>query len=515
MLKYYLMVVMLGGLLTPLATQASSIGVQFLIGQNQAQALNTPPGNFGPNTNVNIKAGYAPVAQTNWNSIAGVAAYTSTLSPGTSAMCSNLIDNTGAPTTVWFSGTGYFYSGDKGNSFNASDPNQIGDNMLAWNDFMSQAGNIALYNLYGIPYTNYTVYVYLAMNASSAGPGWVTNVTTGAYQTFTPTTVGASGNTSGWFAPATPGGVGTLLIFTNLSGNSQEFKLYVPANGGANGIQIVDSDTGKSIAIQFWENVDFTHQATLLHTPNPVNVKAGVASVAQTNWNSVLTGVQNQVINGMVFSNLIDSTGANVNPFFAAVSGTSWNQASYFDSSDPNQVGDTYLGGGGLLAKGATHAYVGITNVPYAQYDLYVYLAVNNPGNSGQCTVGSTVNTYTTTSINSAYVSTSQWQTITNQGDIADYLVFTNLTGSSQLVDLYIPSNGSINGFQIVQTGIVAPIPLNVSYAGGNVTLTWSDSSFSLQSAANVGGPYTTIVGATSGYTEPVGGTKKFYRLIH
>jgi hypothetical protein len=63
----------------------------------------------------------------------------------------------------------------------------------------------------------------------------------------------------------------------------------------------------------------------------------------------------------------------------------------------------------------------------------------------------------------------------------------------------------------------VAPsqIRLNVSYAAGNVTLTWADPSFSLQSATNVNGPYTTIVGATSGYTQSVSGTQKFYRLIH
>jgi hypothetical protein len=42
-LIYYLIVAMLGTLGTPLGTKASSVGVQFLMIQNQSQALNTTP----------------------------------------------------------------------------------------------------------------------------------------------------------------------------------------------------------------------------------------------------------------------------------------------------------------------------------------------------------------------------------------------------------------------------------------------------------------------------------------
>jgi beta-glucanase (GH16 family) len=57
-------------------------------------------------------------------------------------------------------------------------------------------------------------------------------------------------------------------------------------------------------------------------------------------------------------------------------------------------------------------------------------------------------------------------------------------------------------------------IPLNVSYATSHVTLTWTNPVFQLQSATNVSGPYTEVLGATNPYTAPLSGTQKFYRLI-
>jgi beta-glucanase (GH16 family) len=56
-------------------------------------------------------------------------------------------------------------------------------------------------------------------------------------------------------------------------------------------------------------------------------------------------------------------------------------------------------------------------------------------------------------------------------------------------------------------------IPLSVSQASGSVTLTWTNSVFTLESASNINGPYTTVMRATSPYTESASGTQKFYRL--
>jgi len=63
----------------------------------------------------------------------------------------------------------------------------------------------------------------------------------------------------------------------------------------------------------------------------------------------------------------------------------------------------------------------------------------------------------------------------------------------------------------------VSPIPLSLSVSGGTFTFNWTDSSFSLQSATNVVGPWTTIPGATDGFTTnavPADPTL-FFRLYH
>jgi len=518
-LIYYLIVAMLGTLGTPLGTKASSVGVQFLMIQNQSQALNTTPleyfyGNVG-GTNVNLKAGFAPVAQTNWNTIGGVYGYISTVSPGTTPLATNLIDKSGALTPVTVSATGFFFGTGAGSG--------SGDDILAQSELLELSGlaygtpSPTTITITNIPYSQYTIFVYTACDSS----GNYAEVTVGSSNQYFIST----NFSSAWVVPPTtstsPGSPGDVLVFSNLSGNGQQIVLNGndPSVGydnvGINGIQIVSS-TGQSIGIQLWLDDGSTYRQ-VVHTPPPVNLKAGVASVAQTNWNSIITDYQGNSFTS-TYTNLIDSTGATINSLFATVSGWAWSQATIFGSGDPNQLGDSDLGSGTVLAEGSTDAYVGITNIPYSQYDIYVYLCVDNPGNGSACTIGSTVDNYYSVSVNSGYVgyvSTNQWQTITNQGDFADYLVFTNLTGSSQLIDLNVPNNGGINGFQIVQTGIVAPIPLHISYAAGSVTLTWADPSFSLQSATNVNGPYTTIGGATSGYTQSVSGTQKFYRLIH
>lgn len=59
------------------------------------------------------------------------------------------------------------------------------------------------------------------------------------------------------------------------------------------------------------------------------------------------------------------------------------------------------------------------------------------------------------------------------------------------------------------------PIPLAVSAQPGQVVLSWTNAAFALQSATNVTGPYTTITGAVSPYTNSLGGAKQFFRLVN
>ncbi|MFO1513601.1 MAG: immunoglobulin domain-containing protein [Verrucomicrobiota bacterium] len=62
---------------------------------------------------------------------------------------------------------------------------------------------------------------------------------------------------------------------------------------------------------------------------------------------------------------------------------------------------------------------------------------------------------------------------------------------------------------------LVPPVSLGYSLSGGNLTLTWSDPSFSLQAASVVTGPYNTIIGATSGFTTNTSADQLYFRLVH
>jgi hypothetical protein len=63
----------------------------------------------------------------------------------------------------------------------------------------------------------------------------------------------------------------------------------------------------------------------------------------------------------------------------------------------------------------------------------------------------------------------------------------------------------------------LTPIPLGINYSGGNVTFSWTNSSFALQSSTNVVGPYVTITNAASGFiiNATTSAPTMFFRLYH
>lgn len=57
--------------------------------------------------------------------------------------------------------------------------------------------------------------------------------------------------------------------------------------------------------------------------------------------------------------------------------------------------------------------------------------------------------------------------------------------------------------------------PLLIQLSGSNVTLTWTNSAFSLQAAPLVTGTYTNVPSAASPYVTPVSGDQRYFRLIY
>jgi hypothetical protein len=65
--------------------------------------------------------------------------------------------------------------------------------------------------------------------------------------------------------------------------------------------------------------------------------------------------------------------------------------------------------------------------------------------------------------------------------------------------------------FENYATVVSSAVTITYQVSGGNLLLTWSQGT--LQSASQVSGPYADIPGATSGYSVPLSGAGKFYRV--
>lgn len=75
-------------------------------------------------------------------------------------------------------------------------------------------------------------------------------------------------------------------------------------------------------------------------------------------------------------------------------------------------------------------------------------------------------------------------------------------------------STAALFNLTVTTNSTVLPIPLNIQSSGTNVILTWANPAFSLQSATNVLGPYTTIPASTSPYTNAATSGQSYFRLI-
>jgi uncharacterized repeat protein (TIGR03803 family) len=60
----------------------------------------------------------------------------------------------------------------------------------------------------------------------------------------------------------------------------------------------------------------------------------------------------------------------------------------------------------------------------------------------------------------------------------------------------------------------IATAALNLRRSAGKAVLTWTNSAFSLQSAATITGTFSNLSGATSPYTNPVTSSQQYFRLI-
>ena len=98
---------------------------------------------------------------------------------------------------------------------------------------------------------------------------------------------------------------------------------------------------------------------------------------------------------------------------------------------------------------------VELKQIPYPNYDIYIYFGANIAGRQGNVTDGTTTyyfKTYGAASIagaNAIFAPTIQTTDLGSGNVTANYAVFSGLSGSSQTVTVTIPSFGGISGVQV------------------------------------------------------------------
>jgi hypothetical protein len=104
-----------------------------------------------------------------------------------------------------------------------------------------------------------------------------------------------------------------------------------------------------------------------------------------------------------------------------------------------------------------TNSYVSLSQIPFAEYDVYVYFSSDAAGRNGTVTDGTSTFYFSTlglASVSGANALFAQTTDMTGANPGANYAVFSGLTGSSQIFTVD-PKSGNdqwlgIAGFQVV-----------------------------------------------------------------
>jgi len=176
-------------------------------------------------------------------------------------------------------------------------------------------------------------------------------------------------------------------------------------------------------------------------------------------WNSTYLIDGNS---GATENNLLDSTGTATSMSAGSfVDNSQYGWAVQFSSPGVDASGnyDRNLLNGYLNNGGGGSVSMTLNSIPYAEYNIIVYLSSDTAGRVGTVNVGSTTYDFSTMgpaeigglpatagSGNASYIQTSD---ISGANPSADYAIFSDLTGSSQTISSTIASYGGIAGFQV------------------------------------------------------------------
>lgn len=181
----------------------------------------------------------------------------------------------------------------------------------------------------------------------------------------------------------------------------------------------------------------------------------GVAGmVAVTNWNNSNPG------NGGSLSAMLDNSNATTTAGFT-ITGTygGWGIGGATGPDADGTYNKLMLGGYANTSSGVSggQEVFSITGIPYYRYNLVAYFSsdATNRGGTIGCPGAGVTNDFVTigpSSVSGANAVLIQTTDTTGANPVANYAVFTNLSGASQSLILNITNGGGMAGFQIVST---------------------------------------------------------------
>ena len=189
---------------------------------------------------------------------------------------------------------------------------------------------------------------------------------------------------------------------------------------------------------------------------------AGVA--AQGNWNNGSGGVGSA-------SGLMDDAGAITSAGAAwtnhdpggSVWGDTWQVPGRGAGSADDKLMTAYID----PIWGDCVSEITLSDIPYAQYDAYVYFGTDNEGGIGYVTDGATTYSYTI-DVSAPFTTFIQTLATDNSAPVANYAVFSGLTGSSLTLitgTTDVAQVGGMMGIQIVE--VPEPMTLSLLALGG------------------------------------------------
>ena len=321
----------------------------------------------------------------------------------------------------------------------------------------------------------------------------------------------------------------TIEIDNITSANAATYKVAVTNDVFATGV--VSTNASLSVKVPAAVSIAYLHSLVSPSTYQPTNVPPSIAYKATgvvTTYTNLTTGITSsyylqdgtgginifvtgdstfrpQLGDVVTFVGVLSSFTSGIELYADVTVGTAFPYTSYSILSN-NIAG---------LPTPRLIPYNFITNIPYANTNLGGSLVQIKDVYFG-ARAGSALST---TANDTVVVTNSAGQTFQLFFPDLDLDVAgKTLPSYAYTVSGVLYSQNSVVTNEIVVTQFaslatnLAPIPITVTNAGQNLTLTWASAAFNLQHATNVAGPYTNLPNTspyTVGMTNPAG----FYRL--